>query len=313
MIIEHTYKSRNMLRLLFKTTRFSISILFPVSILILSGCGDSGSDDQPPAGEGPLVESVTITGDFSGDDGLSVDNQGNVYVSNLASGSGTTIYKVTPQGASTVLSSELRAPMGHTFDASGNLLVSNDNSTAISQISPSGQLIEFINDPRFQGGSLAFGPDGNLYHSVYATDKIYKISPEKEITEIASGGTMDVPFGITVDDSNNVYVANFSDGRITKITPEGNTSLLVDVPSRIGYVVFANDKLYATGFSSNVIYEITLNGTLSTFAGDGRAGTVDAAASAASFIAPNGIGVDANGTTLYISQKNFALRKIALQ
>ena len=81
--------------------------------------------------------------------------------------------------------------------------------TIIAEITEDGTFSTFLEDSRFQGGSLAIDSDGNLYHTVFRTNKIYKITPDKEVTEIASGGPLNVTFGIALDENNNIYAANF--------------------------------------------------------------------------------------------------------
>lgn len=285
----------------------TLTLFFAMSLL---SCSDS--DEPITSGDGITVETITPDGNYGGHDGLSIDSQGSIYVSHLAGGNGKTIFKVSPEGVTSILSTALSAPMGHAFDANDNLYVANDNSTTINIINPQGEISEYMTDQAFQGGSLALDTDGTLYHSVYSTNTVYKISPQKELTTLASGSPLNVPFGITLDPDKNVYVANFSNGVINKITPDGQVTTLATVPSFVGYLIYANGKLYATGFTSHNIYMIELDGTLNILAGTSTSGNTDGSGTQASFFSPNGIDASPDGKTLYISQSNFKIRKITL-
>lgn len=286
-------------------------IFFLMLVINLAGCGSEESPE--PVDGGILVETITPGGIYKGHDGMSIDAQGTLYVSNLSSGSGRTIFKVLGDGTPSVLNDELRGPMGHAFDQAGNLIVSNDRINSLTSIAPDGSATEFLSDPKLQGGSLVIDDNGNIYHTVYSTNTVYKITPDKEITTLAVGGSLSVPFGITLDDNGNVYVANFSNGVITKISSQGAINTLVTVPSVVGYITFANNKLYATGFSTHNIYEIDLDGNIQVLVGSGLAGNTDGSKSQATFFSPNGIVASNDGKILYISQANLNIRKITLK
>ncbi len=283
--------------------------------MLLSSCGSDDSDDSDPV-LGPesniVVETINVSGTYTGDDAISIGADGSLYVSHLASAAGRTIFKVSPDGTSTSFASGLTAPMGHVFSGS-SLFVAFNGPTIIAEITADGTVSTFIEDSRFQGGSFAIDSDGNLYHTVFKTNKIYKITPDKVVSEIASGGALSVTYGIAVDENDNIYAANFSDGRINKITQAGEVTTIATLPTSIGYLIYANDKLYATGFSNHRIYSIELDGTASVLIGTGQSGNVDGVGATVSFSSPNGIAASADGKTLYVTQKDFSIRKLTLE
>lgn len=274
-------------------------------------------EDEEDAVRGPesniQVETIAISGTYRGDDALSIGSDGALYVSHLASAAGTTIYKVSSDGTSTAFATGLTAPMGHVFNEDDSLIVAFNGPTILGAIGADGKLETYLLDSRFRGGSLAIDPQGNLYHTVFRSNKIFKISPEKEITEIASGEPLNVTYGVAVDENGNVYAANFSDGRINKVTPAGELTTLATLPTGIGYLIYANGVLYATGFTDHRIYTIDLDGNFSVLIGTGVSGNDDGVGGAVSFASPNGIAASSDGKTLYITQKNFQIRKLTLE
>ncbi len=301
------------------TSHSKQTLLVIFVILFLVACGDDDETPQPEpdpkaVASSITVETITPTGNYTGHDGLSLNSNGDLYISDLSSGNGTTIYKVTPTGATTVFASGLGGPMGHTFDDSGNLLVAFRRETEIASIDPQGNRTVFLSDGRFTGGDLVRADDGTLYHSVFGSNSVFKISPTKEVTLIASGGPLNVPFGIAMDDDANIYVANFSDGRVNKITQAGEVSTLatLSAPATIGYLIFANGKLYATGFTAHCIFSIDLDGTITPIAGTGVRANTDGPAQEAEFFSPNGLAASPDGKTIYVSQPNALVRKMNL-
>ncbi len=303
-----------------KRISYYFMTVFTFSILFMSYCSKEEDPPTPEPGPNPInnnikVETLPISDNtYKGDDGLSVDSKGSIYVSHLASNVGRTVFKVEENGSSIPFLANLSAaPMGHVFDVNDQLFVAFNKSGIIAQVDTQGVLSEYVSDARFSGGSLAIDEEGTLYHSVFSTNKVYKISTDKQIEEIASGGPLNVPFGLALDENKNVYVANFSDGIVSKITPDGNLSQLADVPGKVGYLIYGNGKLYATGFTTHIIYTVDLDGTVTPLIGSGTAGSNDGVGAAVTFASPNGIGIAPDGKTLYVSQKNFSVRKITLE
>jgi gliding motility-associated-like protein len=75
----------------------------------------------------------------------------------------------------------------------------------------------------------------------------------------------------------------------------------------------ATDKsgnIYVADRLNNVIRKITSAGVVTTFAGSGSAGAVDALGTAASFFEPYGITCDTSGNVYVADTKNFKIRKI---
>lgn len=133
------------------------------------------------------------------------------------------------------------------------------------------------------------------------------------------------PFGIAVDSKGNVYVADAGENnRIRKITPEGIVTTLAgaeegfqdgqgasarfNTPSALA--VDAHDNLYVADTGNNAIRRVTPDGTVTTLAGGGDAGYMDARARDARFNAPVGVAVDSEGQVYVADTYNDRIRKV---
>ncbi|MEB0248561.1 LamG domain-containing protein, partial [Mucilaginibacter sp. 5B2] len=125
-----------------------------------------------------------------------------------------------------------------------------------------------------------------------------------------TGATFYSPFDITIAPSGNLYVADYTNNRIRKITPAGvvTTFATVTAPAGITYNSVTG-TLFATSFTSHIIVQITATGAVSTFAG-GSQGSANGTGTAAMFFNPIGITDDGNGNMFVADAGNNLIRKI---
>lgn len=193
-----------------------------------------------------------------------------------------------------------------------------------------------FNGPR----GVAVDRNGNVYVSDTGNHTIRKITAFGQSTTIAgmvgqpgsadgigTSAQFNSPVGLTVDSQGNVFVADWLNSTIRKITPNGEVSTFAGTAGKPGSedgvgssaqfalprgitVDFANN-LYVTDTGNNTIRKITPNGVVSTLAGSpNRPGAVDGLGSMARFFMPTGITVDILGN-LYVSDTaNYAIRMI---
>ncbi|MBI4747178.1 MAG: hypothetical protein HY774_01715 [Acidobacteria bacterium] len=116
------------------------------------------------------------------------------------------------------------------------------------------------------------------------------------------------PNGITADPQGNLYVADFGNHRIRRISPEGITTTLAgstagfrDEPGSLAMfngprgIVYANGYLYVADLHNLRIRRVTLNGMVKTFVGSGNRGLSDGMSQQAEFDAPRAVAADSNG------------------
>lgn len=237
---------------------------------------------------------VTTVSDYSGID-LDIDNDGNLYV---AENKRLEIFKITQDGTRTTLLSTVNdtnrgAPMGIAADIDGNVYATVGNT--IRKILPDGTVIVLAGSMNNDSGYS----DGQ-----------------------GAEAQFNIPWGITVDANGIVYVADFLNNKIRKITPDGTVTTLagstygsVDGPSNmaqfaqpIGLTVDSIGNIYVA--ESIKIRKITPDGTVTTVAG-GTGGYYDGPAAEAQFSGPRGIAIDTNGNMYITDHDNFVVRRIS--
>src|ERR1051326_9108575 len=102
---------------------------------------------------------------------------------------------------------------------------------------------------------IAVAKDGTIYVAdAGASNQIRKLSPDGSVTMLTNGANdFDTPSALALDANGNLYVADTSNNRVRKVTPQGEVS---------------------------------------TIAGDGTAGYLDGPAAHARFNGPVGVAVD---------------------
>ncbi|RAU81966.1 NHL domain-containing protein [Pontibacter arcticus] len=191
---------------------------------------------------------------------------------------------------------------------------------------------------------VAVDASGNIYFAEYQAHKIRKISTDGIISTIAGTGVngstgdggqavnaqISGPIGITLDNSGNIYFAEYQSNKIRKISTSGiittvagngtagfsgdggpATSASLYYPWSVA--VDAAGNLLITYYQNNRIRKVATNGIISTFAGNGTAvsGGDGGPATSASFRNPTGISIGKSGA-IYISEfGGHRIRKIS--
>ncbi|MCS5645083.1 MAG: hypothetical protein NZ838_03090, partial [Candidatus Marinimicrobia bacterium] len=272
------------------------SISSHVTVSTFAGSGEDGSAD----GTGTAAS-------FNGPSDFARDGSGNLFVADLRN---DLIRKITPAGVVT------------TFAGSGTGGSADGTGTAASFDGPSG---------------LAMDGSGNLFVVDYYNDLIRKITPSGVVTTFAGSGTagsadgtgtaasFSYPWGIAIDNNDNLFIADYYNNLIRKITPSGvvttfagsGTAGSVDGTGTAAYLsgptglsFDSNGNLFVAEFGGNKIRKITPSGVVTTFAGRGSAGSVDGTGTDASFDYPIGITIDNNDNMYIADAYNYKIRKI---
>jgi prepilin-type N-terminal cleavage/methylation domain-containing protein len=146
------------------------------------------------------------------------------------------------------------------------------------------------------------------------------------VDAIGSAARFNNLYGITIDSNGNLYVSEFVDNRIRKITPNGTVSTFAGSGLQglangaagsakfynpTGLAIDASDNIYVADTGNNVVRKITQAGVVSTVAGTGTAGFSDGAAASAQFNGLRGVAVDAGGNVFVADCLNYRIRKIS--
>src|SRR5437773_2057330 len=200
----------------------------------------------------------------------------------------------------------LNSPAGVAVDSSGNLYIADLGNERIRKVAAATGIITTVAG----NGVFGFAGDGGA-----ATD-----------------ASLGVPVGVAVDAGGDLYIADYSNHRIRKVsaatgiitTVAGNgintfagdggaaTSASLNSPS--GVALDASGNLYIADYFNNRIRKVdAASGIITTVAGNGSPAFAgdDGAATSASLNGPVAVALDASGNLYVADQGNHRIRKVA--
>jgi len=259
---------------------------------------------------------------FNYPQGITADHATNLYVADTYN---NTIRRLTPSGTNWVSSTlaglagssgssngingaaRFYKPYGLTMDLAGNLYVADTYNNTIRQVSPVGTnwVVTTIAGVALLPGSA----DGTN-----------------------SSATFNAPAGLAMDTNDNLYVADFANNTIRKMTPSGTNWVVSTLAGLAGFAgssdgtnssarfsqpygvaVDSANNVYVSDSANNTIRRLKPVGTnwvVTTLAGlGGASGAADGVGSAARFFQPYGLAVDATGALYVADDANYTIRQ----
>jgi hypothetical protein len=212
------------------------------------------------------------------------------------------------------LTARFNRPWGIAVDAQGNIYVTEAVNHLVRKITPDGTVSTVAGRVGEVGSE-----DGSGTAARFAA---IGTNPLNSATTLAVG-----PFGITVDDGGNAFVADGNSHVLRRITPSGlvttysgisGTEGFRDGPAMqalyrnpVGTAVDAVGNVFVADTYNHVIRRISAAGTVTTVAGNvGVPGSTDGAGSAARFVHPTAIAVSPSGD-VFVADCNNVIRRLS--
>ena len=274
----------------------SVNVIPPCNIITtLAGTGTGGY-----TGDGGAATAARILGAYA----VAMDASGNTYIAeegnsiirkvsttgtiSTYAGTGTAGYS-GDGGAATA--ANLQNPSGVAVDAAGNVYIVDRGNIRVRKVNTSGTITTIAGT-----GSAGYSGDGGA----------------------ATAAQLNNVFGVAIDASGNVYLSDAGNARIRKINTSGTISTIAgngsvgysgdgsaataaQLNTPYGVAVDALGNIFIADFGNNRIRIVNTTGTISTYAGNGTAGSTGdgGAATAAQINQVIGIALD-NYSNLYL-------------
>jgi sugar lactone lactonase YvrE len=260
------------------------------------------------SGENGFADGTGAKAIFNGPAGIAIDKKGNLYTAEF---NGHRIRKITPEGVVTTLAGSGKPgfaegrgeeasfdnPEGIAVDRDGNVFVADSKNHRVRKITPDGMVSTLAGSgiAGYADGTgaeasfnkpigVAVDKDGNVYIADVNNHRVRKITASGVVTTLAgsgksgskdghgTGASFNSPWGVTIDQFGDIYVAESKGQKIRRIGADGRVS---------------------------------------TLAGSGEKGAKDGDSLSASFDFPWGVAVDDSNAVYLSDHNNSKIRKIS--
>lgn len=329
------------------------------SISTVAGTGESGSatGNGGPAVLAKIDHPENIAVDASGTFYFSVfwgvrkvDASG--IITAFAGGSGSMAEGVPATSVSI-------GPVALRLDVAGNLLVVTYSASKVVRITPAGTIYTFagisnVNTYSGDGGpataaqfnspnSISVGAGGKVYICDKSNYRIREVNSSGVVTTVAGNGMLfygntgdggiatlaqfNTLGGAAMDASRNLFLTDYTNHVVRKITPAGIVSTIAGVgiagffgdggpatsaalhsPKGVACDRFGN--VFVGEYGSNHVRKISPSGIISTIAGGGPGGLGDGGPATNAMITVNGIATDNSGNVYIADYGNNRIRKV---
>jgi uncharacterized protein (TIGR03437 family) len=315
------------------------------AISTVAGTGTAGN-----SGDGGPATSATLNRPMS----VRFDAAGNLLI---ADANNRIIRKVDTKGIISTVPTKtpLTSPRAVDYDAAGNLYVLESSSNIIRKIALDGTVITvagsgsagFSGDggtatrAQFNSPSgIALDGAGNIFVSDTNNGRVREVGLDSNISSIAGNGLYRLApegtqasvaffrslYGITLDTSGRVYIADRDAARVKRVELDGSLTTVAGngqkvtsgkgpLPASSSISLPLSPAIDASGnlyfIESSMVRKVTPDGVMTTYAGGGTSNPGDGGAATSAILQlPQAIAIDAAGN-LYISDDgSFRIRKV---
>lgn len=324
------------------------------------------------SGDGGLATDAKIADPSA----VTVDAAGNVYfadrvnlrirrvaangIINTFAGNGSAAFSGDGGAAG---SAGIAVPLGVTRDANGNIFIADTGNSRIRKVSTDGLIGTFAGNGIGDGGlatrallegagDVAIDKMGNLYVAEYYGQRVRKVTPDGNIFTVAGNGEygfsgdggpassakLNYPTAVALDAIGNLYIADYANNRIRKVTPggiistfagdgtghcgscgggsgppNGDGGLAINAnfyrPENIAVDTIGN--LYIVDIYNGRVRKVNVDGVISTYVGGGTGNADGVLATSIYLYHPSGIATDANGNVFVAQSSSSVIRKVA--
>jgi sugar lactone lactonase YvrE len=309
----------------------------------------AGNGTMGYAGDGGSATNANLFGPQN----VSVDQVGNLFIADLGNqrirevgtnGVIATVAGSIPNDGALATNATLNQANGVAVDSVGNVYVADTHNNRIRKIDTNGIITTVagngINGFAGDGGlatnatfryprGIALDASGDLFIADSSNRRIRKVDTNGFIWTVAGNGSFNtsgdgsqatnagimLPEAVAVDQTGNLFIADFFNANIRKVGTNGVISSLtgIGLAEPTALALDSAGNLFIADMNNNRVRKVATNGTISTVAGSGIVTNITgdgSAATSASVGYPSGVAVDTNGN-LYIADNNFnTIRKV---
>jgi len=206
------------------------------------------------SGLADTLDGDSKTARLHGPNGVEIDNEENIFITEY---SGNTVRRISKDGKLVTwiprLEGNFNNPSSIALDSKGNLFIADSFNDVIKKCTPNMEISIVAGVMGKAGGSdgklgqgllnypygVAVDKEDNIVIADYRNSAIRRMNPDGTLTTVAgkpgSDGDVDGPgstalfrnpTGVTCDEVGNIYVADFGNSKVRKITPDGNVSTM---------------------------------------------------------------------------------------
>jgi hypothetical protein len=299
-------------------------------IVVLGACGGGGGggDDEP-------IDAAPGNGDAA----ITADARDRADAAPLGAGVSTLAgwaYSGSEDGPRDVAS--FNNPVNVEIGPDGDIYVTDFDNSLVRRVTPDGHATTLVEQDDFVSPfGIVFADDGTLYVQTDGNDQgmrdrttgtIWRVNTSTGAATVVVSdigrprGLAPLPDGRLVIVDINTHVIRLLDPDATTPTPiplagamdqSGDTDAVGSTArfnQPYGVAITAGGDILVADQLNNKIRRVTLGGVVTTFAGNGQAGTRDGDALTAKFDSPQDIAIDDLGNVYVSDSGNYTIRKI---